>query len=142
MQLTRYTDYGLRILMYLSAQPTPQRVSIDDVCRVFGLSRNHVSKIVHQLGKEGWITTTRGHGGGFQLAMPAESMSLGRIVRSLESSLMLVDCESPSPCALLAGCRLRSILDDAMAAFLQVLDGYVLQDLVDGKEIVHLFDSP
>lgn len=138
MQLTRYTDYGLRILVYLSARPPATRASIDEVSRVFGISRNHVNKIIHQLGRDGWISTQRGKGGGFVLALHPAEIRLGAVVRSLETNMKLVDCEQPSPCVLKPSCLLKGVLADAVEAFLAVLDTYVLQDLIDGSEVVTL----
>lgn len=141
MQLTRYTDYGLRILMYLSAAPEGHSASISEVCETFDISRNHVNKIVHQLGKEGFIITQRGKGGGFLLARSPAEIGIGDVVRKLEANLQPVDCEQPSTCVLLSSCQLRGVLGDAMRAFMAELDGYVLADMVAPADVVRLFEQ-
>lgn len=139
MQLTRYTDYGLRILMYLAAAPQGYSASISEVCDTFDISRNHVNKIVHQLGKEGFIITQRGKGGGFRLARSPAEIGLGDVVRKLEANLQPVDCLQPSPCVLLPSCQLKRVLADAIGAFMAELDRYVLADMVAPADIVKLF---
>jgi Rrf2 family transcriptional regulator, nitric oxide-sensitive transcriptional repressor len=139
MQLTRYTDYGLRILMYLAAAPEGRSASIGEVCDTFDISRNHVNKIVHQLGKEGFIVTQRGKGGGFRLALPASHICIGDVVRKLEATLLPVDCRQPKDCILLPSCQLRLALRDAMQAFLTELDRYALADMVAPADVVRLF---
>jgi Rrf2 family transcriptional regulator, nitric oxide-sensitive transcriptional repressor len=139
MQLTRYTDYGLRILMYLAAAPGDRSTSIAEVCDTFDISRNHVNKIVHQLGKEGFIVTQRGKGGGFRLARSPANIHIGEVVRKLEANLLPVDCGQPTECILLPSCQLRSALSDAMSVFLAELDRYALADMVAPADVVRLF---
>lgn len=139
MQLTRYTDYGLRILIYLAAAPEGQSASISEVCDTFDISRNHVNKIVHQLGKEGFIVTQRGKGGGFRLARAPEQIGVGEVVRSLEVNLQPVDCQQPSACILLPSCQLKSVLADAIGAFMAELDNHTLADIVQPADVVRLF---
>lgn len=138
MQLTRYTDYGLRTLIYLSVLPSGRSASIDEVSEVFGLSRNHVNKIVHQLGKEGLVVTQRGKGGGMRIARDPADINLGDVVRRLENNLQAVNCEQPDICVLLPGCHLKTVLADAMAAFMRELDQYALADLVHKPQVVRL----
>lgn len=140
MQLTRYTDYGLRILMYLAAAPEGQSASISEVCDTFDISRNHVNKIVHQLGKEGFIITQRGKGGGFRLARAPEQIGIGDVVRKLEANLQPVDCQQPSACVLLPSCQLKLILNDAIQAFMAELDRHVLADMVQPADVVRIFE--
>ena len=132
MQLTKQTDYALRILMYSALQPEGQLVSVQEVTDAYQISRNHVMKIVQRLGQEGYLTTIRGKGGGFHMALPPEAVGLGRVIRQLESTLTLVECESP-PCRIASQCRLKGIFSEAMAAFLAVLDQYTLADLIRNK---------
>ncbi len=136
MQLTHYTDYGLRILMYLCVLPSGRSASIDEVSNVFGLSRNHVNKIVHQLGREGFVATQRGKGGGIRLGQKPEDIRLGMVVRKLETNLQAVNCEAPVQCALLPVCHLRGVLAQAMAAFLDECDRYTLADVVTKDQII------
>lgn len=138
MQLTRFTDYGLRTLVYLCVLPKDRLASIDEVCTTFGLSRNHIVKIVHRLGQEGYIQTIRGQGGGIRLAMPPSVINLGDVVRSLEPNMSPVNCVEPSVCVLLPGCELKQVLSDAVDAFLTELDKYTLEDLINPRKVVKL----
>ncbi|QDE32980.1 MULTISPECIES: Rrf2 family transcriptional regulator [Shewanella] len=133
MQLTRYTDFGIRILMYLAVQPERESLfRIAEVTSVFDLSSNHVAKIIHQLGKLGYLHTVRGKSGGFRLAKAADDVLLGQLVRDLEHSLAPIDCESPY-CRFTTVCRLKGILGQAVAAYLAVLDQYTLTDIVANR---------
>lgn len=124
MQLTRHTDYALRILIHLTAVPSG-RATVGEIADSYGLSRNHLMKVVHQLGQGGFIETQRGRGGGFTLARPPEAISLGDVVRHTEPDLNLADCGS---CAIRPACGLTGILNAAMAAFVAVLDRHNLAD--------------
>lgn len=128
MQLTRYTDYSLRVLLYLAAEQPGTRVRVSDIADSFAIARNHLLKVVHRLGKLGYVNTVRGKGGGIVLAKPVKAIGLGQVIRDMENRLQLIDCQSP-PCPLHGSCRLKGILDQAAAAFLQVLDQYTLADL-------------
>ena len=133
MQLTRYTDYGIRILMYLAVQPERESLfRIAEVTKVFDLSSNHVAKIIHQLGKLGYLQTIRGKSGGFKLAMSAKEINIGALVRQLEHSLIPVNCEEPF-CRFTPVCNLKGVLGKAVTAYLAVLDGYTLADIVSNK---------
>ena len=132
MQLTHFTDLGLRVLMYLSHQHGEAPVTITEIAGKFEISRNHLVKVVHFLGQQGWIRTTRGKGGGLALAQPTSSYRLGSIINTLEGGTALIDCAAP-PCALRGNCQLKSILDIALAGFYRQLDLYTLSDVVAGK---------
>ena len=136
MQLTRYTDFGIRTLMYLALDPARERLfRIAEITEVFELSSNHVSKIVHHLGRTGYLKTIRGKAGGFCLAREPAAINIGRLVRDLEHSLEPVDCTKPY-CRLLPACRLKGVLADAVNAYLDVLDRYTLADIVaNGNEL-------
>ena len=129
MQLTRYTDYGLRILIFLALQPEGRRSSIEEVCATFDLPHNHINKIVHQLGKLGWVSTRRGKGGGISLGLPPEAINLGEVIQSLEGTMHLVECGSPL-CQLLPVCRLKGVLAEAVEAFFASLCRHSLADLI------------
>jgi Rrf2 family nitric oxide-sensitive transcriptional repressor len=133
VQLTRYTDYGLRVLTMLAVLPEGRLTSINEICGSFDLSRNHVNKIVHHLGKLGWASTKRGKGGGVGLGCPAEAINLAEVVRALESNLAIVECHSPV-CELQPVCRLQGILAAAAKAFMDTLGQYTLADLVVAPE--------
>jgi Rrf2 family nitric oxide-sensitive transcriptional repressor len=133
MQLTRYTDFGIRILMYLAVQSERESLfRIAEVTSVFDLSSNHVAKIIHQLGKKGYLQTVRGKSGGFRLAKAADEVLIGQLVRDLEHSLSPIDCDSPY-CRFTPICKLKGVLGQAVTAYLAVLDQYTLADIVSNK---------
>lgn len=130
MQLTRYTDYAVRVLLHVGAREKEQRSSIAEIAQVYGISRNHLMKVVQDLGQAGFLTTVRGRGGGLQLGRPAEEISIGAIVRHTETGFDLVDCTS---CIVAPACSLPRILNEATAAFLTVLDRYTLADVLSRR---------
>lgn len=132
MNLTRFTDFGLRTLLYLAAQPPERQVTIGEVVDYFSLSKNHVVKVVHRLATLGYLETTRGRNGGIRLARELSSICIGDVVRHMEPQLEPVDCHKP-PCRLRGGCGLKVIFDEAMSAFMARLDRYSLRDLVQQK---------
>lgn len=134
MQLTRYTDFGIRTLMYLAIQPERETLfRIAEITEVFDLSPNHVSKIVHHLGKLGYLQTIRGKSGGFRLGMTPEKINVGELVRALENSLAPIDCSKPY-CRLTPACQLKGVLAQAVNAYLAVLDRYTLADIVSNQQ--------
>lgn len=137
MRLTVYTDYALRVLMYLAIHPEP-KPTIGEIAASYGISRNHLMKVVYELGRGGYIETVRGKGGGLRLARPEAEIGLGQLVRSTEPDFALVPCFEPvcAACAITPACRLRGALHQAQSAFLQVLDGYTLADLVENRAVL------
>ena len=130
MHLTSYTDFTLRTLMYLAVNPD-RPTTIAEIARTYGIPETHVMKIVHQSGRAGDIETLRGKGGGIRLGRSAADINLGRVIRRTEPDMALVACfGDQSACAIAPGCVLQSVLHDALAAFLAVLDRYSLADLV------------
>lgn len=131
MKLSAYSDYAIRVLMQ-TALRSPQRLTVAEVALTFGISRHHLVKVVHDLGRNGYLATQRGIGGGFILARPPENIRLGDIVRLGEESETVIDCLDGENhlCRLLPVCRLKGVLDEAAAAFFAVMDGYTLADLV------------
>ncbi len=131
MRLSRYSDYALRVLMQ-AALRHPRRVTVDEVAATYGISRHHLVKVVHDLGRSGHLRTQRGAGGGFTLASPAPRIRLGDIVRLGEETETVIACTEGAgqPCRLRPACRLKGVLDEAAAAFFAVLDGYSVADLV------------
>lgn len=128
MQLTHFTDLGLRVLMYLShPEQHGSPVTISEIAERFEVSRNHLVKVVHFMGQQGWLLTTRGKGGGLALAQPPQTYRIGALIRALEGATELIDCASP-PCRLRGRCQLKGILDKAMEAFFTALDDYTLTD--------------
>lgn len=140
MQLTHFTDLGLRVLMYLSHQDRDTPVTISEIAERFAVSRNHLVKVVHFMAQHGWLITTRGKGGGLALSNAASTYHLGSVIRVLENVTELIDCADP-PCALRGQCQLKSLMDQALDAFFGVLDRYTLADAVaspTGEAIVTL----
>jgi len=134
MQLTLYTDYSLRMLLYLGV--TDQSATIGEIAERFQISRNHLVKVAHSLGKAGYLHTTRGRTGGLRLARSAEQINLGQVVRAMEPNFFLVECfnKEANRCVITPSCGLRHVLHEAFAAFLKVLDGYTLQDILANKD--------
>lgn len=131
MRLTVYTDYALRLLMFLAVK-RDGLATIAEVAESYGVSKNHMMKVAHQLGLAGYVETVRGRSGGLRLAKPAASINLGDVVRRTEQDMALVPCFEPeaAPCAIRPCCTLRHALAEAASAFMGVLDGYSLSDLV------------
>lgn len=133
MQLTRYTDYSLRVLIFASLKAEDERITIADIAEHFQISRNHLLKVVHHLSKIGLLHTTRGKGGGIELGKPAAEICIGEVIRQVESNLDIIDCNEP-PCPIQPACKLKGVLNEAAQAFLNVLDQYTLADLLDSPE--------
>jgi Rrf2 family nitric oxide-sensitive transcriptional repressor len=137
MRLTRYTDYAMRVLLYLGAQPD-RTCSISEISRAYGISQNHLMKVVHDLGKAGYVASVRGRSGGIRLGRPAEEINVGAVIRQTEESFDLVDCGS---CVIAPACGLTCALREAVAAFMAVLDGYTLANLLTKRaDMMGLFD--
>lgn len=144
MQLTRFTDLGLRVLMYLTHRERDTPVTIPEIAERFAVSRNHLVKVVHFMAQQGWLVTTRGKGGGLALARPADHYRLGDVIRTLEGMSDLIDCAEP-PCALRGGCQLKSALDVGLTAFFEALNRFTLASAVatpTGEAIVRLHRQP
>lgn len=131
MRLCAYSDYSLRVLIQ-AALCRPDRTTVDAVAATFGISRHHLVKVVHDLGRHGYLQTQRGVGGGFTLGRPPEAIRLGDIVRLGEETETVIDCidAADRACRLFPACGLKRVLDEAAAAFFAVLDGYSLADLI------------
>ncbi|MBN8605750.1 MAG: Rrf2 family transcriptional regulator [Caulobacterales bacterium] len=131
MRLTLHTDYALRLLMLLALEPDDPH-TVESVSRRYDISRNHLNKVVQTLAQAGFIDSQRGRGGGVRLAKPAEALNLGRIVRATEDNFHIVECfcRETNTCLVAPACGLRDPLDEALAAFLAVLDRYSLNDLI------------
>lgn len=135
MQLTLYTDYSLRVLIYLGARPA-ETVTISEIARSYGISRNHLVKVVHNLAGHGFIHTTRGKGGGLRLARPAAEINLGDVIRHTEGGFDLVECmkENDTSCPIHEICRLRGVVGEALTAFTDVWGRYTLADIVGNRD--------
>jgi Rrf2 family nitric oxide-sensitive transcriptional repressor len=126
MRLTRYTDYALRVLLYLAAHPD-RICSISEISRGYGISQNHLMKVVHDLGKAGYVASVRGRLGGIRLARSPAEINIGAVIRHSEDGFDLVDC---GECVIAPACGLTSVLNEAVSAFLAVVDSYTLDDLM------------
>jgi Rrf2 family nitric oxide-sensitive transcriptional repressor len=133
MRLTNWSDYSLRVLMYCAAcAERAQPATISEIAEAHGISRSHLTKIVMTLSGMGLLETTRGRGGGLRLLKPAKDIVLGVVIRQTETDFTLVECfdEEHNTCLLNGHCRLKGVFREAMDAYLQVLDGVTLADLV------------
>ncbi len=131
MQLTLYTDYSLRVLMYLGLH-ADKKATISEIAGFYGISRNHLVKVVHDLASHGYINTHRGKGGGMFLARPAGEINIGEVVRHAEPNFHMVECFNPQAthCPIFAMCTLKGVLNNALSEFFTVLDKYTLEDLL------------
>jgi Rrf2 family transcriptional regulator, nitric oxide-sensitive transcriptional repressor len=134
MKLTSFTDYSLRVLIYLAAQPE-RRATIGEIARAFSISESHLTKVVHFLGRHGWLANVRGKGGGLGLARAPADVVIGRVVRETEGVDLPAECfdVEHNQCVISRACRLRGALREAVQAFYGVLDEYTLQDLVHNR---------
>lgn len=129
MQLTFYTDYALRVLLYLSR--TPDELStITEISQFYQISKNHLMKVVHSLVQLGYLTSVRGKNGGIKLTKPPYEISIGEVVRKMEPNFCLVECFNleTNRCVITHVCRLKGILSQGIEAFFKVLDSYALSD--------------
>ncbi len=130
MRLTTFSDYSLRLLIYLGVH-REGLATVGAVAAAYGISENHLVKIAHHLGRHGYIDTVRGKGGGMRLARSPRDINLGQLVRATEDRV-LVECfdGATSQCRIQPACVLRGVLGDALEAFYSVLDAHTLQDLL------------
>ena len=130
MRITSFTDYSFRVLIHTAIRH-PQRVTIDEVANSFGISRNHLVKVIHGLSQAGFLATQRGRNGGFVLAKPAERIRVGDVVRFGEDGQPLVECfdSITNTCAITPVCKLKFMLSEAQSGFYAVLDRYTIADI-------------
>ncbi|WP_333827826.1 Rrf2 family transcriptional regulator [Acinetobacter schindleri] len=140
MQLNKFTDYALRILMYI-AQPKEMPYTIAELANELQVSENHAMKIVHFMAKQDWLITTRGRGGGIRMNPLTLKISLGQIVHILQQDSQVVECNTP-PCVLRKNCGLKGILDDAVEQFYASLDQYTLSEVVTPLQGHYSIQSP
>lgn len=143
MRLTRLTDYSFRVLIFLAANQGRQ-ATIRDIAMRYDISRNHLMKVANLLARHGFVRASRGRGGGLMLARPPEEIVIGSVVRKLEDDFAVVECMGKGgSCRIEPACALKPLLGRAVGAFLDVLDGATLGDLVRQPEIlVNLLDRP
>jgi len=131
MRLTSYSDYALRVLLYLAMQ-RGRLVTIQEISDQYGISRNHLMKLVHDLGRSGFVDTVRGKNGGMRLGREPEDIRVGDVIRVTEKDMDLVECFEPgnTACRITRACGLTSALRRALNAFMKELDGYTIADLL------------
>jgi len=134
VRLTSFTDYSLRVLIFLAAEPG-RRATISEIARAFDISENHLMKVVHLLGKTGLLANVRGKGGGLELAKAPEAINIAKVVRITEGPPLPAECfdRERNACVITPVCRLRSVLGEAVRAFYAVLEQYTLEDLVRNR---------
>jgi Rrf2 family nitric oxide-sensitive transcriptional repressor len=136
MRLTTFTDYALRVLIYVAAHPQ-KRATIAETARAFDISEHHLTKVVQHLGREGFLTNLRGRGGGFVLSREPAQINVGAVVRSTEQGEP-AECfdASANRCTVAPACRLKDVLAEAVESFYTTLDHYTLADLVANRRAI------
>ena len=131
MRLTTFSDYAFRVLIYLGSAPQ-SLATIADIAKAYGVSENHLMKVVHQLARLGYVETVRGKGGGLRLARPPENINLADVVREAEDDDAFVECfdAGAADCRIAPACVLKGALRSALDAFFAALRGYTLADLL------------
>jgi len=129
MKLTLFTDYSMRVLLYLGARPD-RLCSIAEIARAYGVSHNHLMKVVNQLARQGYVDSVRGRSGGIRLGRAPEDINLGALIRTTEDGFDLVDCGA---CVVAPACGVTGVLGEALGAFMAVLDRYTLADMLTSR---------
>lgn len=133
MRITRYSDYSLRVLVYLAVKPG-RLATIQEIAESYNISRNHLMKVVHQLTRAGYVTSIRGKKGGLRLDRAASDINIGTLMRETEPDMGLVECfREHNQCCITPVCGLKYMLAEALQNFLQTLDKYTLQDVLPGE---------
>ena len=136
MRLTMYTDFSLRVLIYLGSKEPGTLSTVQEISSAYNISKNHLMKVTFELGKAGFIRTVRGRNGGIELAVKPEDINIGAVVRKMEDDFHLVECfdREHNRCPIAPVCGLRGVLGQALHAYLSVLDGYTLEDLLVNRQ--------
>ncbi|BCF97341.1 DNA-binding protein [Paraburkholderia sp. PGU19] len=137
MRLTDYTDYSLRVLLYLAVR-SEGLATIQDISDAYGISKNHLMKVVQRLAELGWVETVRGRNGGLRLYEHSSSLTVGEVVRAAENDFALVACFNGADtsgvhrgCVIQSQCRLKHIFESARTAFFRELDSYTIRDIAE-----------
>jgi len=134
MQITRYTDYSLRVLIYLGLKENEQ-VTIQEIADAYQISKNHLMKIVQELNLQGYVLAVRGKNGGLKLNQSPKDINVGKLVRLMEQDTKLVECFSQkNTCVITPHCQLKRIFSGALESFYLYLESYTLADLLGKKE--------
>lgn len=136
MRLTHYSNYAIRVLMYAGLREPSRPSAVAEIAQAYGISYEHLRKAAAELCKLGYLEAVRGRAGGVRLACPAERIRIGEVIRQTERDMTLVECFDPetNTCPIEPACQLRRALQEALSAFLAVLDGYTLADLIRRPE--------
>lgn len=136
MRLTMYTDYSLRVLLFLGIKGTEELSTVQEISDTYNISKNHLTKVVHELGKMGLIETIRGRGGGIRILVKPDQINIGATIRKTEDDFHLVECFNcaTDQCVITNVCKLKGVLHEALAAYFNVLDQYTLADFVENND--------
>ena len=136
MQLTLYSDYSLRVLIYLGTKPDEEIATITGIAQAYGISRNHLVKVVHNLSQLGYIITVRGNQGGMRLSRSPERIKIGEVIRHTEGTFDIVECfnTASNTCPISPICKLKGVFNEAYRHFIRVLDHYTLADIIKNKK--------
>ncbi len=138
MRLTAFTDYSFRVLIYLAVS-NDKHATIREIAQSYGISRNHLMKVVQELSNQGYVTALRGKNGGLRLNIPPAQIRIGELIRTMENGLELAECFGENnQCILTPSCELRRIFADALQAFFISLDAYTLEDVLPGQKRAEL----
>ncbi|PCK07302.1 MAG: Rrf2 family transcriptional regulator [Alteromonadaceae bacterium] len=133
MNIKRFTDYSLRVLIYLALKEN-ELVTIKEVADNYQISKNHLMKVVQELNSKGFIVATRGNNGGIKLSRPPKEINIGELVRMTEQDSPLVECFGPdNQCVIAPACQLKNILNEALNSFFTSLEQYTLADILGGE---------
>jgi Rrf2 family nitric oxide-sensitive transcriptional repressor len=134
MRLTLHTDYALRVLIYVALKDG-RLATIGDIAQSFGISKNHLMKVVSRLGQKGYLDTVRGKNGGIRLTRAPADINVGEVVRDTEDELEILGClHRTGYCRIESVCVLRGVVRDAAGAFLAIFDRYTLADLIHPRQ--------
>lgn len=145
MRLTTYSDYALRVLIFVALKREGALTTIQEIAEGYGISKNHLMKVVQALGHQHLLENVRGRNGGIRLAKPPEQINLADVLRATEEDFALVECfdRRRNACRIATDCRLRHVLSDALQAFFSTLDRYTLADLIEPQSsLAVLLDVP
>lgn len=143
MQLTQYTDYSYRVLIFL-AQRRSGLTTVSEIAEFYGISRNHLVKVIHNLASKGFISTTRGRHGGMTLSHAPADINLGEVARQTEPNFDIAECfdKVHNHCVISPDCALKNMLNQARTAFLDTLSQYTLADALTGLGSFETIDTP
>lgn len=143
MRLTTFTDYSIRVLIFLAVK-TDEYSTVREIAQRYDISRNHLTKVVQFLSQRGYVSSRRGKNGGLRLKKTPADIGIGKLVRETENDFALVEClGKDNECILQPSCKLQGILSEALRAFFEVLDAYTLEDVLHGRkraELVKILD--